>query len=96
MDRSTDEATAFKAFERDGWSEKAASYGLLIGRITRRLAEPLPGPAAPSAGARMLNLVSGPAASPRGLAGHVEGDLTKLGATGMGSGFPFWLDFGPP
>jgi hypothetical protein len=44
MDRSTDEATAFKAFVRDGWSEKAASYGLLIGRITRRLAEPLPGP----------------------------------------------------
>jgi hypothetical protein len=44
----------------------------------------------------MLNLVSGPATSPRGLTGHVEGDLTKLGATGMGSGFPFWLDLGPP
>lgn len=59
-DRSTDEATAFKAFERDGWSEKAASYGRLTGRITRRLAEPLLDAAGVSAGTRVLDVGSGP------------------------------------
>jgi ubiquinone/menaquinone biosynthesis C-methylase UbiE len=71
------EATAaFKAFERDGWSEKAASYGRLTGRITRRLVEPLLDAAGVRAGTRLLDVGSGP--------GYVAARAAERGAISTG------------
>ena len=53
-------AQAFKALERAGWSEKAQSYGLLTGRITARLVEPLLDAAGAAAGMHVLDVGTGP------------------------------------
>jgi SAM-dependent methyltransferase len=53
-------AQAFKALERAGWGEKAESYGLLTGRITVRLVEPLLDAAGAGAGMRVLDVGTGP------------------------------------
>jgi SAM-dependent methyltransferase len=53
-------AEAFKALERAGWGEKAGTYGLLTGRITARLVEPLLDAAAVAAGMRVLDVGTGP------------------------------------
>jgi SAM-dependent methyltransferase len=54
------EAEAFKAFEGEGWSVQAESYGGLIGAITRRLAEPLLDAAGVGPGQRVLDVATGP------------------------------------
>jgi SAM-dependent methyltransferase len=50
----------FKAFEAEGWSEQAATYGELSGLVTRRFAEPLLDAAGVRAGQRVLDLATGP------------------------------------
>jgi SAM-dependent methyltransferase len=54
------EAEAFKAFEREGWSVQAGTYGGLIGAITRRLADPLLDAAGVGPGQRVLDVATGP------------------------------------
>jgi SAM-dependent methyltransferase len=54
------EAEAFKAFEGEGWSVQAESYGGLIGAITRRLADPLLDAAGVGPGQRVLDVATGP------------------------------------
>ena len=51
---------AYKALERAGWSEKADTYGLLTGRITARLVEPLLDAAGAAAGMHVLDVGTGP------------------------------------
>jgi SAM-dependent methyltransferase len=53
-------AEAVKAFEAAGWSAKAETYGLLTGRITARLVEPLLDAAGVAAGTRVLDVGTGP------------------------------------
>jgi SAM-dependent methyltransferase len=53
-------AEAVKALERAGWGEKAESYGLLTGRITVRVVEPLLDAAGVAAGMRVLDVGTGP------------------------------------
>jgi SAM-dependent methyltransferase len=65
-------ADAFKAFEAEGWGVKAASYGQLTGRVTRRVVEPLLDAAGVGAGTRVLDLATGP--------GHLAGAAAGRGA----------------
>jgi SAM-dependent methyltransferase len=51
---------AVRALERAGWSEKAETYGLLTGRITARLVEPLLDAAGVAVGMHVLDVGSGP------------------------------------
>ena len=60
MNEGAGSAEAVKALERAGWSEKAESYGLLTGRITARLVEPLLDAAGVAAGMRVLDVGTGP------------------------------------
>ena len=53
-------AEAFKARERCGWGEKAESYGLLTGRVSIRLVEPLLDAAGVAAGTHVLDVGTGP------------------------------------
>ncbi len=53
-------ADSLKSLERAGWSERAESYGLLTGRITARLAEPLLDAAGVAAGSQVLDVGTGP------------------------------------
>jgi SAM-dependent methyltransferase len=59
MDAGSDPA-AFKAFEADGWTRKAASYDRLTGRVTARLVEPLLDAAGVQSGTRLLDVACGP------------------------------------
>src|SRR3954468_22941861 len=59
MDASTDPA-AFKAFEAEGWTRKAATYDRLTGRATARLIEPLLDAAGVQSGTRLLDVAGGP------------------------------------
>src|SRR3954462_8717132 len=69
-------AEAFKELERAGWAEKAESYGLLTGRITARLVEPLLDAAGVAAGTRVLDVGSGP--------GYAAERATQRGAVATG------------
>lgn len=51
---------AFKAFEAEGWSAQASTYGELSGAITRRIAEPLLDAALVRHGERVLDVATGP------------------------------------
>jgi SAM-dependent methyltransferase len=53
-------AEVVKAQERAGWGDKAESYGLLTGRITARLVEPLLDAAGVTAGRHLLDVGTGP------------------------------------
>jgi ubiquinone/menaquinone biosynthesis C-methylase UbiE len=53
-------AADFRTLERKGWGEKADSYGLLTGRITSQLVEPLLDAAGVAAGTRALDVGTGP------------------------------------
>src|SRR5256885_498088 len=53
-------AETFKSLERAGWGDKAASYGLLTGRITARLVDRLLDAAGVAAGSRVLDVGTGP------------------------------------
>ena len=54
------EAEAFKAFEAEGWSAKAGTYGGLTGAITSRLAESLLDAAGVRSDRRVLDVATGP------------------------------------
>src|SRR4051812_17607994 len=53
-------AAEFKAFEAEGWTAQAATYGDLSGRVTSRFAEPLLDAAAVQHGDRTLDVATGP------------------------------------
>lgn len=57
---STAGAQAFKAFEAEGWSAQAGSYGGLVGAITSRLAGSLLDAAGVRSGWRVLDVATGP------------------------------------
>src|SRR3954453_2495582 len=59
MDAGSDPA-AFKAFEAEGWTRKAATYDRLTARATARLIEPLLDAAAVQSGTRLLDVACGP------------------------------------
>src|SRR3954451_16036172 len=59
MDAGSDPA-AFKAFEAEGWTRKAATYDRLTGRATARLVEPLLDAAGVQSGTRVLDVACGP------------------------------------
>jgi SAM-dependent methyltransferase len=67
---------AFKAFEAEGWSARAGTYGGLIGAITRRIAEPLLDAAGVRSGWRVLDVATGP--------GYVAERAAARGATVVG------------
>jgi len=69
-------ADAIKALERAGWGEKAESYGLLTGRITARLAEPLLDAAGVASGMHVLDVATGP--------GYAARRASELGAVATG------------
>jgi SAM-dependent methyltransferase len=56
-DRAADE---FKAFEAEGWSARARTYGDLSGAVTSRFAEPLLDAAGVRGGDRVLDVATGP------------------------------------
>jgi SAM-dependent methyltransferase len=56
---SADDSRAFKDFEAAGWSDNAAGYGRLTGRITARVADALLDAAAVRAGTRVLDVGCG-------------------------------------
>ncbi len=60
MSRAAGVVEASKAQERTGWGERAGSYGLLTGRITARLVEPLLDAAGVAAGTQVLDVGTGP------------------------------------
>lgn len=60
MKEGAGSAEAVKALERAGWGEKAGTYGLLTGRITARVVEPLLDAAGVVAGMRVLDVGTGP------------------------------------
>jgi SAM-dependent methyltransferase len=74
--RSDTGARAFKALERSGWDERAETYDLLTGRITARLVEPLLDAAGVAAGARLLDVGTGP--------GYAAGRAARRGAVVTG------------
>lgn len=70
------EADSFKEFEATGWSERAATYELVTARVTSRLAQPMLDAAAVEAGARVLDLATGP--------GHTAAAALARGAVAVG------------
>ena len=76
MSEGVGSAEAVKAFERAGWSAKAETYGLLTGRITARLVEPLLNAAGVAAGTRVLDVGTGP--------GYAAERATERGAVATG------------
>jgi SAM-dependent methyltransferase len=73
---SDEEGARFKAFEAEGWSEQAATYGELSGMVTRRFAEPLLDAARVRRGDRVLDVATGP--------GYVAALAAARGATPIG------------
>lgn len=57
---AADEAAEFKAFEADGWTRQAESYGRLSGRMTRHAVPALLDAAGVEQDARVLDLGCGP------------------------------------
>jgi SAM-dependent methyltransferase len=60
--RLSSPADAFKAFESDGWSSRAATYGALMARATAFAIEPLLDAAEVGPGVRVLDVGCGPGA----------------------------------
>jgi ubiquinone/menaquinone biosynthesis C-methylase UbiE len=73
---SLDEAGVFKAFEAEGWSAQAATYGGLVGAITSRIAGSLVDAAGIRSGWRVLDVATGP--------GYVAEQAAARGATVVG------------
>src|SRR3954468_8189359 len=82
MDASTDPA-AFKAFEAEGWTRKAATYDRLTGRATARLVEPLLDAAGVRSGTRLLDVACGPGRCAAGAAARGAVPLGLDAAAGM-------------
>lgn len=70
------DADAFNAFEAAGWEKKASAYDGFFGRLTARLVEPLLDAAEVGAGARVLDVASGP--------GYVAAEAAERGASVVG------------
>jgi SAM-dependent methyltransferase len=66
------DADRFRAFEIAGWDAVAEGYHAFLGPVTRRLVDPLLDAAAVVAGARVLDIASGP--------GYVAGRAAARGA----------------
>ena len=60
MGEGSQELEGFKAFEAEGWSDRAATYGDLLGTLTARLAEPLLDAAGVRHDMRVLDVATGP------------------------------------
>jgi SAM-dependent methyltransferase len=73
---SAEGAQAFKAFEAEGWSAQAETYGGLVGAITSRVAESLLDAAGVRSDWRVLDVATGP--------GYVAERAAALGATVVG------------
>lgn len=69
-------AAAFKAFEAEGWSVQARTYGGLVGAITSRIAGPLLDAAGVRSDWRVLDVATGP--------GYVAERAVKRWATVVG------------
>ena len=68
---------AFDAFEAAGWAEKdAGAYDMLLGRVTKRFADPLLDAVGAGRGTRLLDLATGP--------GYVAGRAVARGAEAVG------------
>jgi ubiquinone/menaquinone biosynthesis C-methylase UbiE len=70
------DADAFNAFEAAGWETHAAGYEAFFGPITTQLVEPLLDAADVRAGARVLDVASGP--------GYVVAKAAERGASVVG------------
>ena len=57
---SESDAANFKAFEAQGWTAQAGTYGELSGQVTSRFAEPLLDAAGVRHGNRVLDVATGP------------------------------------
>src|SRR5918996_3859104 len=60
MGEGSQELEGFKAFEAEGWGDRAATYGDLLGTLTARLAEPLLDAAGVRHDMRVLDVATGP------------------------------------
>jgi len=69
-------AAEFKAFEAEGWTAQAATYGDLSGQVTSRFAEALLDAAAVQHGDRTLDVATGP--------GYVAERAASRGALALG------------
>jgi SAM-dependent methyltransferase len=70
------EGARFKAFEAEGWTAQAETYGELSGTVTSRFAEPLLDAAEVRHGYRVLDVATGP--------GYVAGLAAARGALPVG------------
>jgi len=68
--------SGLKAFEAEGWNQQAASYDLLTGRVTARVAAPLLDAAGVMAGHRVLDVACG--------TGGLSTAATRRGASPLG------------
>jgi SAM-dependent methyltransferase len=66
----------FKRFEAEGWSRRAETFDLVVGRVTARVIEPLLDSAHVGAGSRVLDLACGP--------GHIAAAAAARGAEVVG------------
>jgi hypothetical protein len=66
--------SAFKAFEAQGWAEKAVRYDELMGRLTRRTTEPLLDAASEGRGMRLLDVARAPLRCRRGSRARRDAD----------------------
>jgi SAM-dependent methyltransferase len=73
---ASDEAAAFKHFEAEGWTARAESYEQLTGRASAASCEALLDAAAVAAGARVLDVASGP--------GHISAAIAARAAQPTG------------
>lgn len=71
-----DGSGAFKAFEAEGWGERAQSYQQLTGRITARVGEELIARVSPQPGAKVLDVGTG--------LGDLAGAAAERGAACVG------------
>jgi ubiquinone/menaquinone biosynthesis C-methylase UbiE len=76
MSRAAATVDASKERERTGWGERAQGYGLLTGRITSRLVEPLLDAAGVRPHTRVLDVGTGP--------GYAAGEAARRGAVVTG------------
>ena len=60
MAGGSDGLEGFKAFEAEGWGDRARSYGDLLGAVTARIAEPLLDAAGVRHDMRVLDVATGP------------------------------------
>ncbi len=75
-DTGSEQAAAFKRFEAEGWSARAATYGRITGRVTAEACGLLLERAGVGPGMRVLDVACGP--------GHLSAAAAARGATPVG------------